>query len=106
MVLGLLICFISFLLQAVHGQTLLMAAALNGGDETVSMLLDLGVKTDSALKYAILSKSNSTIEVTADQPVCDLPGILHALAAEPTVQMTPAIRNLVEKAAENKETAR
>ena len=94
-----------FLFQAIRGQTLLMQAASRGGDETVSMLLDLGVKTDSALKWAIQSKSISKIGLlapTAAQP--DLAGILTALAAE-QVQLLPPIHNLIEKAAEDKETA-
>ena len=82
-----------------------MCAAMGGGDETVSMLLDLGVKTDAALKCAIWSKCISTIGLlapTAAQP--DLAGILTALAAE-QVQLLPPIHNLIEKAAEDKETA-
>ena len=89
-----------------------MIAAQSASDETVSSLLSWGAdpdKTDAdgatALIYAIQSKCSTTINMLAPKTKTNLGGALNWLAREKVDLMTGELRQLVERAAQDREAA-
>ena len=89
-----------------------MDAALNAADETVSSLLSWGAspdKTDAAgdtaLVYAITSKCSTTINLLAPFTQVNLGGAVRQLVGLKVEPMTREIRQLVERAAQDREAA-
>ena len=89
-----------------------MSAAHHASDETISFLLSLGAnpdKTDddgnTALMYAIQSKCTTTINLLAPVTQVSLGGAIAILAREKVDVTTVELRQLVERAAQDKEAA-
>ena len=89
-----------------------MGAALYASDETVSCLLSWGVSPDktnayghTALMGAITSQSVTTINLLAPVTQVNLGGALQHLAREKMDLMTGELRQLVERAAQDREVA-
>ena len=89
-----------------------MDAALSASDETVSSLLSWGAspeKTDAngdpALIFAIQSKCVSTINLLAPVTQKNLGGALGRLAKDKIELKTEELRQLVERAAQDREAA-
>ena len=89
-----------------------MCAALDASDETVSFLLSKGVSPDetdnigrTALIYAIQSKCTTTINILAPVTYFNLGKALHKMIVERVDQMTEELKRLVEKVAQDRETA-
>ena len=94
------------------GRTPLMDAALSAQDETVTLLLSMGAspdKTDhdgdTALTVAIQSKCLTTINLLAPVTQVNLGGALQCLARDKIEVMTGELRQLVERAAQDREAA-
>ena len=94
------------------GRTPLMDAALFASDETVSSLLSWGAdpdKTDAdgftALMFAIQSKCLTTINLLASRTKENLGGALYRLARDKVDLTTGELRQLVERAAQDREAA-
>ena len=88
-----------------------MDAALNASDETITSLLSWGAnpdKTDAdgdpALIFAIQSKCSTTINLLAPVTKENLGGALYWLAWF-KVPMTEEVKQLVERAAQDREAA-
>ena len=89
-----------------------MNAALSAQDETVTLLLSMGAspdKTDdggaTALIFAIQSKCLTTINQLAPVTQVNLGGALEFLARYKIEVMTGELRQLVERAAQDREAA-
>ena len=89
-----------------------MHAALGAQDETVTLLLSMGASPDqtnndgnTALVYAILSKCVTTISLLAPVTQVNLERSLYVLAQERFEVMTGELRQLVERAAQDREAA-
>ena len=89
--------------------TPLMAAALSASDKTVSSLLSWGASPDktannghTALMMAIQSKCQTTINLLAPVTQVNLGGALGILARDKVELMTGELRQLVERAAQDK----
>ena len=89
-----------------------MIAAINASDETVSSLLAWGADPDkisadggTALIFAIQSKCSTTINMLAPKTKADLGGALYNLASFKVDLMTGELRQLVERAAQDREAA-
>ena len=89
-----------------------MEAALSASDDTVTLLVSLGASADKidhdgepALIYAIMSKSVSTINLLAPLTQENLGRALHELARKKIQLMTGQLRQLVERAVQNREAA-
>ena len=89
-----------------------MNAALHASDKTVSSLLNWGAdpdKTDAdgftALMFAIQSKCSTTINLLAAKTNANLGGALYFLARNKVDLMTGELRQLVERAAQDREAA-
>ena len=89
-----------------------MSAALNASDETVSSLLSWGADPDktnangnTALIFAIQSKCSTTINMLAPKTKANLGGALFQLAIDKVDLMTGELRQLVERAAQDKMAA-
>ena len=94
------------------GRTPLMCAALNASDETVSLLLSLGANPDkttdngdTALIFAIQTKCITTINPLAPVTQVNLGGAILWLARDKVDVTTVELRQLVERAAHDKEAA-
>ena len=92
--------------------TLLIIAACKAADETVVFLLSKGASPDfidgqgyTALTHAIQSQSSSTIELLAPVTRKGLGSALADLAAW-QIQLTPALEDLVRRAALDKDAVR
>ena len=90
----------------------MMAAALLASDKAVSSLLLWGASPDKAanngniaLICAIQSKCSSTISLLAPVTQVNLGGALYWLAREKVELMTGELRQLVERAAQDREAA-
>ena len=90
----------------------MLDAALEASDETVSSLLSWGAspdKTDAsnhtALKFAITSKCSTTINLLAPVTQVNLGSALYWLAREKVELTTGELRQLVERAAQDREAA-
>ena len=95
-----------------NGRTPLMSAALLASDETVSSLLSWGadpdktkVNGDTALICAIQSKCPTTINLLAPKTKGNLGRALWKLARYNVDLMTRELRQLVERAAQDREAA-
>ena len=93
-----------------NGKTPLMDAALNASDETVSSLLSWGADPDKtanngdpALIFAIQSKCSTTINLLAPVTKVNLGGALDWLAGYKVELTTGELRQLVERAAQDRE---
>ena len=89
-----------------------MQAALNASDETVCFLLSWGASPDktnangdSALIFAIVSKCVTTIDLLAPLTQVNLGGALRQLAYHKIELTTGEIRQLVERAAQDRGAA-
>ena len=89
-----------------------MEAALSASDETISSLLSWGAspdeteaKGDTALMSAIQSKCLTTMNLLAPVTQVNLGGALISLAKHKVELKTEELRQLVERAAEDRETA-
>ena len=89
-----------------------MDAALSAQDETITLLLSMGAspdKTDhdgnTALIFAIQSKCLTTINLLAPVTQVNLGGALQNLAFKKIEVMTGELRQLVERAAQDREAA-
>ena len=90
----------------------MMSAAQHASDETVSSLLSWGAdpdktdaKGDPALIFAIESKCSTTINLLAPKTKANLGGALYNLARFKVDLMTGELRQLVERAAQDREAA-
>ena len=89
-----------------------MEAALNASDETISSLLDWGADPDkidtdgrTALMMAIQSKCLTTTNLLAPKTTVNLGGALYRFAKDKVELTTGEIRQLVERAAQDREAA-
>ena len=89
-----------------------MSAALSASDETVSFLLSWGASPDktnadgsTALMIAILSKCQTTINLLALVTQVNLGGALYCLARDKVELTSGELRQLVERAAQDREAA-
>ena len=89
-----------------------MIAALSAQDETISLLLSMGASPemtndygDTALICAIQSKCETTINLLAPVTQVTLGGALRWLAINKIEVMTGELRQLVERAAQDREAA-
>lgn len=89
-----------------------MSAAHSAQDETVSLLLSMGASPDktsnngrTALIFAIQSKCETTINLLAPVTQVNLGGALEFLARDKIEVMTEELRQLVERAAQDREAA-
>ena len=94
------------------GRTPLMAAALSAQDETVTLLLSMGAypdktdtKNNTALMIAIQSECLTTINLLAPVTQVNLGGALYFLARDKVEVMTGELRQLVGRAAQDREAA-
>ena len=92
--------------------TPLMLAAGTGSDETVFFLLSLGANPDktngegdTALIYAIESRCITTINLLVPVTQVDLGGAIGYLAKDQVQLTTEVLRQLLERAAQDKEAA-
>ena len=89
-----------------------MSAALSAQDETVTLLLSMGASPDktnainfTALMSAIQSKCLTTINLLAPVTQVSLGRALNFLAREKIEVMTGELRQLVERAAQDRKAA-
>ena len=98
--------------KAKKGLTPLMSAALEGCDDTVTSLLDIGASPDrtdddgdNALIYAIRSKCPSTISLLAPVTTVKLGRALACMADYKVELKTGELRQLVERVVQDREAA-